>query len=163
MKSLKVVVWEVIHGNRVNFDWVAVCVCVLLLSLGSSVFRFLGPLWHPTSQTIFLIQVAFEPSIAQCTPLKVEGTKIIFSTVVGFIFCFVLPTLINCVTCWRFVWFFSALYKMIEACNCRSLKQKSHSKEYIVQEEKGGHGAILQKPGNRVIFVLSDMLILKIN
>ena len=34
---------------------------------------------------------------------------------------------------------------------------------FIGQEEKGGHGAILQHPGNRVILVLSDMLSTKID
>ena len=33
----------------------------------------------------------------------------------------------------------------------------------IGQEEKGGHGAILQYPGNRVILVFSDMLSTKID
>ena len=35
--------------------------------------------------------------------------------------------------------------------------------EYRPGEEGGSHGAILQKPGNRVILVLSDMLVSKID
>merc|ERR1712034_179073 len=40
-------------------------------------------------------EMTFDPAIAQCTTLRIEGKKVIFSTVLAFTLCYVLPTCIN--------------------------------------------------------------------
>ena len=73
-------------------------------------------------------KVTFEPALAQCTPLRVDGTRVIFTMVLCFSLCFVLPTCINGFACWKSLKTLSA--------GCDWLREHSTNYECAIRSKK---------------------------